>query len=103
MKYKTTFKNGIYTFTQIKRHGNIVLFEEITALGSKQYELHILRYRMAHPKSAEAGTKILSSPSTSEWGKYGWTYQTRERADEKFQLLVARDDQNADSSDSVAA
>jgi hypothetical protein len=58
---------------------------------------------MAHPKSADSGTKILSSPSTSEWGKLGFTYQTKEKATEKFHSLVTRAYQNTDSSDSAAA
>ena len=102
-KYNPTYTSNVYTFTEITRHGNIAIFEGITASGGKQYEVHILRYRMAHPKASDAGTKILSSPSDSEWGQYGFTYQTKDKAKEKFQSLVMRIDQDTDSSDSVAA
>ena len=102
-KYNPTYTSNVYTFTEITRHGNIAIFEGITASGGKQYEVHVLREKKAHPKSDNAGEMILCSPSTSEWGKYGFTYQTWEKADKKFQSLAARADQNADSSDSVAA
>lgn len=87
-KYNPTFTSSIYTYTEIKRHGNIALFEGVTASGGKQYELHILRYRMAHPKSAEAGTKILSSPSTSDWGQYGFTFMSIAKAMKTWITLV---------------
>ena len=102
-KYQTKYTHHGLTYTEIKRHENIALFEGITASGGKQYEVHVLREKKAHPKSDNAGEMILCSPSTSEWGKYGFTYQTWEKADKKFQSLAARADQNADSSGSVAA
>jgi hypothetical protein len=106
-KYKTTYNNSIYAFTEIESHNNICLFKGVSPSGQEQYEIHILRYKMAHPRSANAGTKILSSPSSSEWGVYGFTYQSKDRAMEKFRKLAEKSDmnadKNADSSGSVAA
>lgn len=102
-KYKPTYTSSVYTYIEIKRTGNIALFEGITASGCKQYEVHVLRDKQAHPKSNNAGEMILCSPSTSEWGRFGFTYQTREKADEKFQSLAMATDENGDSSDSVTA
>ena len=102
-KYKTEYTNHGLAYTEIERHNNISLFEGLTPSGRKEYEIHILRYKMAHPRSADAGTKILSSPSTSEWGTHGFTYQTKERAIVKFRKLAEKSDMNADSSESVAA
>jgi hypothetical protein len=102
-KYTTNYTRNVYTYTEIKRNENIALFEGVTALGSKQFEVHVLRDKQAHPKSNNAGEMILCSPSTSEWGRFGFTYQTREKADEKFQSLAMATDENGDSSDSVTA
>jgi hypothetical protein len=102
-KYKTEYTHHGLTYTEIERHNNISLFEGLAPSGRKEYEIHILRFKKAHPRSADAGTKILSSPSSSEWGVYGFTYQSYERALVKFRKLAEKSDMNADSSGSVAA
>ena len=85
-KYKSEFRQAGATYTEIKRHQNIALFEsDHTTPG---YEVHVLRMKPAHPKSSEAGTKILMSPSSSEWGKFGFTFVDRDRAEQKFQQLA---------------
>ena len=102
-KYKPTYTRNVYTYTEITRTGNIALFEGITESSGKQYEVHVLRDKKAHPNSVNAGEMILCSPSTSEWGRFGFTYQTKDRAMEKFRKLAEKSDMNADSSESVAA
>ena len=102
-KYQTKYTHHGLTYTEIKRHNNICLFEGIAPSGRKEYEIHVLRDKLAHFKSADAGTMILSSPSTSDWGVYGFTYQSKDRAMEKFRKLSEKNDLDTDSSDSVAA
>ena len=102
-RYQTEYTHHGLTYTEIKRHNNICLFEGIAPSGRKEYEIHVLRDKLAHFKSADAGTMILSSPSTSDWGVYGFTYQSKDRAMEKFRKLSEKNDLDTDSSDSVAA
>ena len=102
-KYTTNYTNHGLAYTEIKRHNNICLFEGIAPSGRKEYEIHVLRDKLAHFKSADAGTMILSSPSTSDWGVYGFTYQSKDRAMAKFRKLSEKNDLDTDSSDSVAA
>ena len=102
-KYQTKYTHHGLTYTEIKRHNNICLFEGIAPSGRKEYEIHVLRDKLAHFKSADAGTMILSSPSTSDWGVYGFTYQSKDRAMAKFRKLSEKNDLDTDSSDSVAA
>jgi hypothetical protein len=82
------------TFTEIQRHGNIALFEGVSDSGSKQFEIHILRDKLAHFKSTDAGKMILSSPSTSDWGRFGFTYRCYDRAMDKFRKLAEKSEQN---------
>ena len=102
-RYQTNYTNHGLNYTEIERHNNISLFEGVAPSGRKEYEVLILRYKMAHPRSADAGTKILSSPSSSDWGVYGFTYQSYDRALSKFRKLAEKSDKYAYSSDSVAA
>ena len=96
-KYQTKYTHHGLTYTEIKRHNNICLFEGIAPSGRKEYEIHVLRDKLAHFKSADAGTTILSSPSTSEWGKYGYTFMTKEKAIAKWNSLVEVAAQNTGS------
>ena len=102
-KYTTNYTHHGLTYTEIKRHNNICLFEGIAPSGRKEYEVHVLREKLAHFKSADAGEMIMSSPSTSEWGNFGFTFQTKELARSKFRKLAEKSDRNADSSDSEVA
>jgi hypothetical protein len=46
--------------------------------------------RRAHPESADAGKQLLMSPSTEDWGIYGWTYLTLPDAVKRFTAEVEK-------------
>ena len=89
-KYRETYTREGIDFTVTNRRGNVCLlvgtYRHTPTLHS--YEVHHLRMKKSHPESADAGAMILSSPSESEWGKYGWTYLSLEAAQVKFDELV---------------
>lgn len=90
-RYKKTYPQAGRTYTEKKRNNTIVLYEGSHPDGDeKRYEVHVLRYKKAHPESAQAGQMILSNPSTSEWGRYGFTFISEEKALAKFDELVAK-------------
>ena len=96
-KYKPEFKQAGAVYTEIKRHKNIAFFESSHTTPS--YEIHVLKMKEAHPKSPEAGTKILMSPPSSEWGKLGFSFMSRDKAEDKFHQLATKADKNTVLSD----
>jgi hypothetical protein len=91
-RYQTNYTRDGINFTQIDRIGNVCLLK-----GAYQhtpdhhtYEVHILRMKPAHPESADAGKQLLMSPSTEEWGIYGWTYLTLQDAVKRFTAEVEK-------------
>ena len=90
-KYRATYsRGGILDFAVTAQKGRACL-----AVGSYRhapevriYEVHLLRMKKSRRDSSDAGEMILSSPSESEWGKYGWTYLTLEAAEVKYCELM---------------
>lgn len=74
-----------------KRAGLAVLVElPFTTLYS-HWEVMQLRQRKARKlpngRTLPAG---LAMPSTSEWGKFGWSFTDRVHAEEKFKVIAAK-------------
>jgi hypothetical protein len=91
-RYQTNYRRDGIDFTEVDRTGNVCLLK-----GAYQhtpdhhtYEVHILRMKPAHPESADAGKQLLMSPSTEEWGIYGWTYLTLQDAVRRFTTEVGK-------------
>jgi hypothetical protein len=91
-RYQPNYTRDGIDFTQIDCTGNVCLLK-----GAYQhtpdhhtYEVHLLRMRRAHPESADAGKQLLMSPSTEDWGIYGWTYLTLPDAVKRFTAEVEK-------------
>ena len=89
-KYRETYSRDGIDFVVTKRQRNACLL-----VGTYRhtpdhhtYEVHLLRMVKQGGLSPDAGKMILSSPSESEWGKYGWTFMTLEDAQRKFAQLA---------------
>ena len=89
-KYTDTYTREGIAFTVTDRQGYICLLTGTYnhTPDHHTYEVHKLRWRKSHPKSADAGEVILSRPTESDWGKFGWTYLTLEDAQRKFDQLT---------------
>lgn len=73
----------------IKRHGNVAAMYEVKHDGIvREYEVWKLRlYKNDIPKyNIQAGD--IHKPSTSEWGRFGWTFVFIESAEKKFDRLI---------------
>ena len=79
---------SIVNFIEVEKEHNVVLYEGTSEAGTKQYEIHVLEYGDAHPDSADEGKRFPMSPSTSMWGSFGFTYQSYEKAMERYHQLV---------------
>jgi len=80
---KTEFQKGGFSFRQIKREGAVALFDR-SKNGRTHFEVAIIT---AHGPYELVGVKFPageSYPSSEQWGQKGWTYTTREEADERF-------------------
>lgn len=86
--YSKNYKNADLCFRLVQRKESIAMFEGESESGWKQWEVHVLRMKPTHRSSPEAGKEVLSKASTSEWGKYGFTYQSLEKAQEKMDVLA---------------
>lgn len=84
------FKKWGDTFTQVKRTGDIALYERKTKQGKSQWEVfHVLRH-----DGLALSNGIKSQPAefmvgTSLWGVKGWTFLTLEDAELKFDEQVS--------------
>ena len=88
-KYNTTYHTNDTTFVEIQRRDNVIIFEGTCPdMERKQYEVHVLRRKQSRLDSPDAGTMVLSSPPTSEWGRYGFTHVSLDRAQECLEKLA---------------
>lgn len=77
-------------FDQIKREGDVAIFRRTNKTGKEQFEVVVIS---RHNGYEVQGVKIEPSetyPSSSAWGTYGWTTNTRERAEELFVEAIKR-------------
>jgi hypothetical protein len=85
----TEFDDRTYHYTQLERHGNLALYEqrhkELEAV--RRYEVVRIRERPAHtwPNGTTSPARE-AYPSTTAWGRDGWTCFSRMEA----QALLAR-------------
>ena len=96
-RYKDTYTREGIDFTVTNRQGNVCLLVGTYSHTPDHhtFEVHKLRWRKPHPKSADDGEVILSRPTESDWGSYGWTFITLGSAKAKFDELA--DEQGAGS------
>ena len=87
MAIPSIFHRHGYTHRMIKREANIALYS-LTKFGRMTYE--VCKVRTAASDNALTGRKAGEEylPSTSEWGIYGWTFQTLPAAERQFKALV---------------
>jgi hypothetical protein len=89
-KYKDTYTRDGIDFHVTEKHEIICLlvgtYRHSPTLHT--YEVHLLRMVKQGSLSPDAGKMLLSSPSESDWGKYGWTFMTLEDAQRKFDQLA---------------
>ena len=81
---------GTFELNMMKREGDIALFSRYNRRikSISTYEVAVIR-----KKGEEKMFDVLLPnrevyPSTSEWGKFGWTYQHLVNAEVKFRKLV---------------
>ena len=104
----TTFRSDGFDFKQLAREGGIALFcktklykrseREIKLYGKEptfefeSYEVVIVRKEPAHTwPNGIITPEHERMPGNEDWGLYGWSLQTKDRAWEKFRELIAKE------------
>jgi hypothetical protein len=89
---RTNFKYKGFDFTQIDRIGDVALFEQSKVGLSRTWHEVVIVQR--HGDYEVSGVKIEAAetmPSSSAWGKFGWTYRSPTAARTRFDELVKRE------------
>jgi hypothetical protein len=86
----TTFKFDGFDFVQLKRTGDVALFEKTNPRHSvKHYEVVIVQKHKEHIwPNGDTSPERESMPNAKQWGKQGWTPYTLEAAERRFNLIV---------------
>ena len=83
-----SFERKKFQYDQIYRKGNLAIYtQKNVEYGSLTYEAIIIK---SHNGYEIMGTKIPPSevyPCDSQWGDFGWSYQTLEEAKNKKKEL----------------
>ena len=93
-KYEGRGDQKGYTFTLVRSWGTVALYSK-EKHGDMTYEVVRVRKRK---KDVYVGEKQIAStgdeylPSSREWGVYGWTYNVIEKAMERIDELLKRDE-----------
>lgn len=84
-------KNGFH-YEQILRDGNWAIFKQRLRPGVGELAYEVIRIKVA-PEWIVGGKVIPAhevGPSNEEFGKFGWSYPTLERAKVKFYEMVEK-------------
>lgn len=81
------FNRDGFTFRQLRRIGNVAIYEQTKKGQSPAYEVVILRMREARIAFGMELPECEHYPSSEEWGTYGWTYRSLSEAERKFKEL----------------
>jgi hypothetical protein len=93
-KIAETFSSCGHSFKQIKRAGNVALYKRWPHCSTEKgchYEVVVISSQ-SEGESIMAGKTVRREskelyPGTEQWGKRGWTYQTKENAMSKFSQI----------------
>lgn len=86
---KTAFRSKGFDYRQIERKGDVALFAQTKpGLLHTWYEVVVVQ---RHDEYEIGGAKVEAAetmPSTSQWGRLGWTYRDEKSAKVRFDELV---------------
>ena len=86
---KTHFRSKGFDYVQRDRKGDVALFEQSKEGLSRSYFEVVIVQR--HGDYEIGGTKVEAAetmPSTSQWGRLGWTFRNAKEARSRFDELV---------------
>lgn len=85
---KTAFRSKGFDYRQVKRHGDVAIFEQTKpGIVGQWFEVIIVQRHDGYELGGKTVEPAESMPSSSQWGKKGFTFRTQEEAERKFQQL----------------
>jgi hypothetical protein len=83
------FKHCGYNYRQIKREGNVAIYSQAKGGVVLAYEVIVIRNRPARTwPNGKTTPEHEAYPGNEEWGRFGWTCVTLDRALERFECMV---------------
>ncbi len=84
---RETFTRENWEYTLIKQC-DVACIYKMTRNGYSEYEVWKLRYHKRDNQLTGIKAGDVQTPSTKEWGRYGWSYQSLKLAEWKFGQLI---------------
>jgi hypothetical protein len=87
----TSFWYDSFRHDLVERVGNVAIYQKIKpSIGYVGYEVVRITLRPPHPfdQKKDQYDRVEHYPASSEWGTYGWTYQTLDKAKFRFAKLL---------------
>lgn len=86
---KTTFRSKGFDYRQIERRGDVAMFAQTKpGLLRTWYEVVLVQRHDAYEKGDVKIEAAETMPSTSQWGRLGWTYRDEKLARVRFHELA---------------
>lgn len=86
---KTSFRSKGFDYHQIDRKGDVALFMQTKpGLLHTWYEVVVVQRHEAYEIGGAKVEAAETMPSTSQWGRLGWTYRDEKSAKVRFDELV---------------
>ena len=87
---KKTFKSKGFEYKQIKRDGDVAIYEQISKDGAVAYETVIIARHNGYTIGTSRVEPSETYPSSGMWGVNGFTYNDIESAEKRAELLQLR-------------
>jgi hypothetical protein len=102
---KTEFRYQGHVLRQLKRQGDVAIYERFGQVGTLLLGYEVVRIRVREPHIFPNGTQIPwaeTYPQAEIWGTYGFTYQARDLkgAETRFAKMAVKTFPSAQISDS---
>jgi hypothetical protein len=94
-----TFADRTFSYEQLAREGMVALYAQThTASGVVRYETVRLHIQAAHTwPNGQTTPEKEAYPSSTAWGRRGWTFFTRADAEAQMQTLLAQQTNDSDT------
>jgi len=89
------FRQSDFTFTQLKRAGDVAIYQQTKEGQSPAFEVVIIRRREASIAFGKEFPATEYYPHNEDWGTYGSSYCTLEEAERKFRFLIDQERKTA--------
>lgn len=83
-----TFKREGWQYTLLKHNKFAALYSMTKSGDYHEYEVWKLRYHKKDKPEMNIEAGDIHTPSTKEWGRYGWSFSRLELAEKEFGRLT---------------